>query len=251
MAAFGASGLSLELGAYNTSHIASLKEAVELLSTGGLVNTNVDNVDTPSVTPIIDETRAETIRQTTFSASDSSEIIELQTKLSDHENIKNNVGTRSTTNANNTIIKGDELARLSDFVTDSLVEVRARTSSSENSMLNNASSSGILESSMQDITLDASTVNEKIDTGNSITSNLDSALDVAIQQINAAEENAIQISTSVTDVSLVVDALGDKIDLVAGFGTDTKESLENLYDSWNAFFNATAFICVEWENECV
>ena len=241
-ASLGVSGLSMALGLYNTTQIASLKEAISTIS--GTVTTVPLN-DVPVEAPPTAETETvediQPLEESSFVESNSSEIQELQTKLSDLERFSNKVSTRAITNTNNVTIKGDELGRLSTFVTEALVAVRERTSTSENSIMTNAASIKENESTIESIISKIGENIERLDLSQLRADDIVSSLESAISRIGAAESNAVQLSSNVTDIVLNADELGDRLDLVDGIGIETKTSLENLYSSWNSF-NSTAFV---------
>lgn len=239
MAALGTSSLSLLLSVYNTSQISNIKQSISSIIGDG-VDREILQPPTPEPVEII-STPIEPLKSTTFSISDSPEVAELQDKLSDLERFSNNVGTQSSTNANNIVIKGDELSRLSGFVTESLVSVRQRTADSENAIQGILTSIEIIDGSIDDLVKNLAVTNERIDTTVSTISDVDGKLSGAISRIDALDVNAAQLASDITDVVLSVDQLGDNISLVNGAGIATQESLENLYDSWNAF-NSTAFV---------
>lgn len=241
--ALGVSGLSMALGLYNTTQIASLKEALENISGPGLSAAILN--DLPVDTPRVEEPQMTEdivpLEETSFSESNSSEIVELQDKLSELERFSNKVSTRSITNTNNVTIKGDELNRLSSFVTEALVAVRERTSASENSIMTNLASINMNESSIEDLVENIREVNERVDLSNSNAADADLSLGTVTQRMDAAESNAVQLSSNITQVVLNADELADRLDLIDGIGIETKTSLENLYSSWNTH-NAIAFV---------
>ena len=131
----GLSGTSLALGIFNTTQIASLKSQIESLSqTSPQVRTELELPETPSPSPIVEIEEIPPLEETSFGDASSTETLELQEKIVELERFANNVSTRSIQNSNNVTIKGDELNRLSTFVTEALVSIRERISSAENSI---------------------------------------------------------------------------------------------------------------------
>jgi len=241
----GVSGTSLALSIFNATQILSIKKQLDDLSTTPTQNlTILENdieVQTPEIQPVQVVDEVEPLEETEFTATTSEETFELQTKVSELERFANSVNTRSIQNTNNVSIKGDELDRLSSFVTDSLVAVRERVSSSENGISVNQSNVGINTSSISDLTEQLSSTNGRVDLSILNISDLGSSVTGLQQRMDASESNNVELSSQITDVVLAADATGDNVSLLDEILVDTKESLESVIESMNNF-NSIAFV---------
>jgi len=242
----GLAGTSLALGIFNATQIASIKSQIESLTTltppvDLLTNQPEIITDAPVIEKTIQVDEVEPLQETVFSSSESSDVAELQTKLSDLERFSNQVNTRSVQNSNNVTIKGDELNRLSTFTTEALISVRERLSTSENSITQTSSNVEINASGVQDLVESVRLANERIDLDSLNISDLGSGLVGVQQRMDASESNAVELAAQISDVVLAADATGDNISLLDDLLVDTKESLESVIDSWNNF-NSVAFV---------
>lgn len=242
----GLAGTSLAIGIFNATQIASIKSQIESLTTltppvDLLTNQSEIITDAPVIEKTIQVDEVEPLQETVFSSSESSDVAELQTKLSDLERFSNQVNTRSVQNSNNVTIKGDELNRLSTFTTEALISVRERLSTSENSITQTSSNVEINASGVQDLVESVRLANERIDIDSLNISDLGSGLVGVQQRMDASESNAVELAAQISDVVLAADATGDNISLLDDLLVDTKESLESVIDSWNNF-NSVAFV---------
>ena len=238
----GISGTSLALGIFNTTQIASLKSQIESLSqTPTKEKTEFELPETPSPSPIIEVEEIPPLEETSFGDASSTETLELQEKIVELERFANSVSTRSIQNSNNVTIKGDELNRLSTFVTEALVSVRERISSAENSISISESNIGLNLTSIGDIEESIRQVNERIDLSAVNISDIGSGVTGLQQRMEASESNAVELSSQITKIVLSADATGDNVSLLDALITDTKDSLESLIDSWNNL-SAVAFV---------
>jgi len=239
-AAMGTSGLSLGLGIYNTTQIASLKEQVDKFSkitdpdfsAGGISSSSVSDVVVAPIAPLVVSTPV---------TSESPEVAELQTRLNDVETYANVVGTRSTSNLSKVTIAGDDIDRLETHVTSEFVDIRSAAAQSGNEIATNNASIGMLEISLGDTNSD---IQVAVDTANQLASSvsdISSTVDTTVARVGTLESNQQTIASGLTAVTLEADQLGDNIALVDGLGQDTKNNLESLTGSWNTF-NATAFV---------
>jgi len=249
--ALGLSGTSLALGIFNSTQIASLKSQIEELFPSGIVpgnkidlTTSVEQdipVEAPKIQKTIEVDEVEPLEETTFSQAESGEVSELQDKIVDLERFANQVNTRSVQNTNNVTIKGDELDRLSSFVTDALIAIRERTSSAENSITEHSSTLELHFSGIQENNSEILAVDERLNIVRTDLSDLSNATTGLQQRMDASESNAVELSAQISDAVLNIDSLGDNISLLDDILVDTKEALEVLTDSWNGF-NSVAFV---------
>ena len=240
-AALGTSGLSLGLGIYNTTQIASLREEMAAFSqtTEPTLDVNDFSLTTQTVSEVVVPDTPLVVKSVT--ASDSPEISEIQTRLSDLETFSNIVSTRSTSNLSKVTIAADDIDRLETHVTSELVNVRSDAASSGNEIATNAASIGMAEISIQDLNSDLVVSNDTADKLASSVSDIASTVDTTVSRTGVLESNQQIISSGLTNVTLAADQLGDNLTLVDGIGQDTKSNLETLVSAWNNF-NATAFV---------
>ncbi len=238
--ALGLSGTSLALGLFNTAQISSIKSQLESLSESASTRAEI-NVQTPAPLPVQRVEEISPLEETSFGDASSNETLELQQKIVELERFSNKVSTRSIQNTNNVTIKGDELNRLSTFVTDALVSVRERIASAENSISISESNIGINLTSIKDVVESVREANERIDLSDVNISDLGAGVTTLQQRMESSESNAVELSSQITKIVLSADATGDNVSLLDDLLTDTKDNLESLVDSWNKL-SAVAFV---------
>lgn len=238
-AAMGTSGVSLALGIYNASQIASMKDQISTLTTITepilTPDENFPEEVSAAVAPLVPLT------QTTVVASESPEVADLQNRLSDVETFANVVGTRSTSNLSKVTIAADDINRLETHITSNFVDVRSTAAQNGNDIAANSASIEMVETSIGDILSDLSVVQENANDLSGFVTELSGSLDTTVARVGTLESNQQTISTGLSNLTLTTDALGDNLALVDGIGQNTKENLEALTAAWNTF-NSTAFV---------
>lgn len=254
MATVGASGVSLALGIYNTTQIASLKETIDSISGSG-----GNSVLAPTVVQPIEVVRpAETIKRATFQQASSSKVQELQerldaletfsnsvnsssasnstglaTKLGELELFANATSTRSSTNETNLVMLNDELDRLNNFTTEEIPKVRERVAKAEESVETNASSMETLSTRAGDLESGVSAADNRVDAVVALAAAIESSLKATKSSVAQSAGAIEQVSTSLTALTQGVDKLGDAIDLVDGNEEETRKNLADLNRDWN------------------
>lgn len=258
MAAAGASGVSLALGLYNTTQIASLKETIDIITESGpraggssiLAPTIVPKLDVVPPPPTIEsrefqqasspdirelQERMEELEGFSQSASDSaaSNSTGLATKIGDLELFVNTTDTRSTKNEANVIMVKDELDRLSTFTSDELPKVRNRLAVAEESMGTNASMIEVLSTKAGDLESGVSAAGARIDAVVALTAAIDGTLKGTTTSVAQSAGAIEQVATSLTALTQGMDILGDEVDLVDGNEQETRKNLADLIGDWN------------------
>lgn len=255
MATAGASGVSLALGIYNTTQIASLKETIESISVVGGGGTAL----APTVLKPVEVVRpADTLNREAFRQASSSEVKELQerlralesfsssvnsssasnstglaTKLGELELFANATSTRSSTNENNIVMLNDELDRLQTFTGEQIPKVRERVATAEESMQTNTSGIETLSTRTGDLESGVSAADNRIDAVVALTSAIESSLNATTTSVAQSAGAIEQVSTSLTALTQGVDKLGDAIDLVDGNEEETRKNLAALSHNYN------------------
>ena len=240
MASIGLSGVSLALGAYNMTQIKSLREAIDILEK----RPQLSNDAIPSApTELLDVEKIEPVEMadTSYVPSSSSDILDLQTKLSSLSVTVNNVSVRSTTNSSNIRIKSDELTNLDKFATEAVIAIRDRLSTNENNILGLLSSVEELDSSVSDLRVDLGSASSDISSLVSLTDTNKSSIIGIDDRLNTVDKTVSDLSDSITTNVENISNLGDNVNIIDGILADTRSSLETLYLLWNTF-NSTAYV---------
>lgn len=267
--------MSLALGIYNTTQIASLKETIDSIS-GSISGSGAgggNSVLTPPVVQPIEVVRpVETTTRAAFQQASSSEIQELQERLDALETFSNSVNsssasnstglatklgelelfanassTRSSTNETNIVMMNDELDRLNNFTTEEIPNVRERVAKAEESTETNASNIGTLSTRAGDLESGVSAAETRIDAVVALAATIDSSL-TATKASVAQSAGAIEhVSTAVTALTLGVDKLGDALDLVDADEEETRKHLAALAGDWDVL-KSRAYVTDGWFN---
>ncbi|CAM9182125.1 unnamed protein product [Ectocarpus sp. 12 AP-2014] len=259
MATAGASGVSLALGIYNTTQIASLKETIDSISGSMSGAGSGSSVLAPTVVKPIEVVRpVETIQRATFQQASSPEVEELQervdaleifsnsvsnssasnstglaTKLGELDLFANASSTRSSTNDSNIVMLNDELDRLNNFTTEEIPKVRERVAKAEESMETNASTIETLSTRARDLETGVSAADTRIDAVVALAAAIDASLKATKTSVAQSAGAIEQVSTAVTQLTQGVDKLGDDLDLVDGNEEETRKNLADLTRDWN------------------